>query len=157
MPAKSSFQEVCVCTLPDSTICILWPFSRDVYDTIHWPFSLSTQRTFFTASGHMWGDRSVKESDGEPWCVKYSVMHTLEGPVKTPFAQHCVTLEKKCIALQGQMNWSSDPFSWKCILFITRSSVSDFNTLQVLYGGNDVLAYNWQIPLILSTKEINFI
>lgn len=49
----------------------------------------------------------LKEGDWEPGCVKYSVIHTLHGPVKTPFAPHCVALEK-CIGLQGDMNGSSD-------------------------------------------------
>lgn len=48
------------------------------------PSSSSSRSLTF---GCMWGDRSVKDGHWEPGCVKYPVIHTLQGPVKIPFAR----------------------------------------------------------------------
>lgn len=82
--------------------------------------------------GHMQGERPVKKSHGEPGCVKYPVIYTLQRHVKTPFTHHCVAVEN-CIALMGEMNWSSDVFLWKCVSLNIYSLVSNCNTVQLLY------------------------
>lgn len=77
-----------------NTSFCLWPLSPAVF---------SAGRTLSLLFSHL-AIRKVtdllKKRDWAPGCVKYSLIHTLQGPVKIPFAQHCVALEK-CTALRG--------------------------------------------------------
>lgn len=75
----------------------------------------------------MQGDRP-----GEPERVKYPVIYIVQAQFNIPFTQHCVALEN-CIALLGEMNWSSDVFLLLCFLCKIYSLVSNYYTLQLIY------------------------